>query len=292
VPFFLRHSTTVSIVSSFALLCAMAYGVHRITKHYEMFCGTGRAEGLVTLHPEYRLGKVGSECGLDGRKTKWVLRNKEHFKPAHSAVGAKLRANSLHATARLTQSASSPSVSRTNGGSARKAQASPVLDEDGKLPSLRACCTLKGAKNMGSGDDLDKFLMAVTAPTQLQHFTQEHLPSGSMVAKHYQDKRERLAQIRDHFQRDPEGARSMLSQNDTWKFYAAALREVDSKRVWLDDPSSTAVLQATTGAPVKTVGRFKYVMPNNNLGLAPLSPEPPAPKAAGPRIIGGYFELT
>eukprot|EP00929_Paragymnodinium_shiwhaense_P021243 TRINITY_DN13907_c0_g1_i1.p1 TRINITY_DN13907_c0_g1~~TRINITY_DN13907_c0_g1_i1.p1 ORF type:complete len:248 (+),score=35.21 TRINITY_DN13907_c0_g1_i1:164-907(+) len=222
------------------------YGIRSMTNHYGMYAG-GRGDLLITGHPEYQRGKIGTENGLPpGWVSGGPMKKALSVPTMQMQASMKKRGLPIHAGA-LKKSSFLTSVPL--GGSF----SSTLGSDPGRLVGTPS--------SSGHGvDDLDRFISKLRAPASMPEYSRES--SVSKVTKYYQEVRNQLAHLRLKAMNDPKGLRSELGKSDTWRFHADALDELGLRRIWGEGLVDGGLPSPQAGTDL-LVGRLQYRVPDH-----------------------------
>lgn len=232
------------------------FSLRQINNQYADFAGS-RSDFVVVGHPEFNLGKYGSDAGYG---PEWDNRRAPHH-PARSLAADRMRrSGSVNHIKRLTDL--SPKASLKARAMSRSSSSSATKNRDD--PS-----TLNVADG-GSFSDVDAFIADLTRSEKLPAVGMQVVASGysnhirsQPKCKHYSMLQEDLAELRTRAKSTPSKVRAELLEDDTWRYFASHLeqarrREAAHRRQCNKAKSNvTAVIRAPSGAivdPMKSAG--------------------------------------
>ena len=208
--------------------------------HFAFFAGD-RSDFIMLRHPEFRLGRNGSECGFGKGWDTTPFPTGEN--PNASAPIKKLKAS---------QRASSP---RLRGHEPQK----PPL----KARALARSKSAPGTVAKKADSSLDNFVQELTAAGSLPavYKNPHSIQQLSHTTKHFMEKRDQLAELRDVLlrSRDPASIKQKLQEGSAWRHHARALQEVKSRA------SKKELVPDNLHPPKDTlptgIGRYNYKHP-------------------------------
>lgn len=200
------------------------YGLRTINNQYKDFAGT-RSDFVVVGHPEFCLGKQGSNQGYDACWDQTQVR----MRPARNIA----RDRSFQ---KLVADVSSPKPWQTLKEKALERRSRSAA-------SLSSPCSpgySSGQSSPARSDGFDQFIKTLSSekgpPTcKLSRASggySNHMRSLG-PCKHYADMDEHIADIRRKLEFAPDATREELKSGDTWKYYALHLEQanrLDTKR--------------------------------------------------------------
>lgn len=185
------------------------YALTKINNHYSMFAGQ-RGDFVVVGHPEYKLGRYGSEQGLG-----------KGWDTTKFATGVNPNASATMKKLQASRRVGSP---RLRGLEPKK----PPL-------KARALERSKSASDVSAagGDTMDNFIKTLTAPGSLPdvHKNPHNLQYMLHSTRHFVEKRDQLADLKEALlqSRDIGRVRKELEQGNAWRYHAKAMQEVRSR---------------------------------------------------------------
>jgi len=230
-------------------------------RHFAFFAGD-RSDFIVLRHPEYTLGRLGSEQGVPAF---WDNRKAPHASPI--VPNASATTKQLYASQRL----GSP---RLRGQEARK----PPL-KDRALARSKSASDVASSQVMQGNENVDSFIKALTAPGSLPsvHKNPHNMQCMSPATKHFMNKRDQLGDIKKALLiagmqgcRDVDDIKRDLERKKSWQYHARSMQEVKtraSKKELIPDNLHPERDQRPVG-----IGRFNYNHPPPVPALADLKP--------------------
>lgn len=231
-------------------------------RHFAFYAGD-RSDFIVLRHPEYTLGRLGSEQGVPAF---WDNRKTPHASPT-SSPNASATTKQLYASKRL----GSP---RLHGHEASR----PSL-KDRALARSKSASDVASAQVLQGNANVDSFIQALTAPGSLPsvHKNPHNMQCVSPATKHFMDKRDQLGDLKKALLsagmqgcKDADEIRRDLERKKSWQYHARSMQEVRnraSKKELIPDSLHPERDQRPVG-----IGRFNYNHPPPVPALADLKP--------------------
>mmetsp|Transcript_67994 Transcript_67994/g.107839 ORF Transcript_67994/g.107839 Transcript_67994/m.107839 type:complete len:234 (-) Transcript_67994:170-871(-) len=176
--------------------------------HYSFNAGS-RSDFILVNHPEFVLGRVGSEAGLGKGWDSTKFKTSDN--PTYKSAPMRVMRQSLKAR-----------DAELRGLQPRK----PPLKE-------RALARCRSDSEIGKRepDSLDGFISALMEPGAIPtvYRNPHNLQSLGHSTKHYMDKRSQLVDLRVALQRDSEATKQKLAEGDLWKYHALSMQQVKQR---------------------------------------------------------------
>jgi len=201
------------------------YGLRCINNVYSEHCGN-RSDFIIVGHPQWNVGKVNSQNGLDPPK---ITRNAV---PKWDERPVKMHLARSPANDRLRLSGSGQLVQKLHAGRSEKCGTlkERALAKSSSDSSLRSSGAGGGLAPTDVRCSFNAFVAALSKPLPPIDPPSASLPAGSCnhlgasgTQRHYAAVKEELEGIRDRLRRDPEHTQQELLVSGSWKYYALKL---------------------------------------------------------------------